>query len=158
MVFVFSLYIWRVSSYFPFQVIHNFTAEHMSQLSCMPNNFSLKCQKPFPILSMFFFLFFFLLPPPPHYNYAWNQLTLYTNRRTDIGVTCDVGVSQHSKTHLLFMKCAVLAQVQSVRHTCIQACFLCFFSNPYSYISFHLLVIICDYIYALKFDIMHVIC
>ena len=37
----------------------------------------------------------------------------------------------HSKTHPLFMKCGVMAQVQSVRHTCIQPCFLCIFSNPY---------------------------
>ena len=52
---------------------------------------------------------------------------------SDIGIkllpVC--GVSLHSRTHPLFMKCAVMAQVLSVRHTCIQACFLCFFSNPY---------------------------
>ena len=41
-----------------------------------------------------------------------------------------MGVSLHSNTHPLFMKCAVMAQGQSVRHT-IQACFLCFFSNLY---------------------------
>ena len=34
-------------------------------------------------------------------------------------VTCDVDVSLHSKTHPPFMKCAVMAQVQSARHTCI---------------------------------------
>ena len=44
-------------------------------------------------------------------------------------VTCDVGVSLHSKTHPLFMKCGVMAQVHSVRYTCIQPCFLCFFFN-----------------------------
>ena len=40
-------------------------------------------------------------------------------------------VSLHSKMHWLFLKCVVVAQVQSVRHTSIQACFLCFLSNPY---------------------------
>ena len=40
-------------------------------------------------------------------------------------------MSLYSKTHPLFMKCAVMTQVQSVRYTCIQDCFLCFFSNPY---------------------------
>ena len=40
-------------------------------------------------------------------------------------VTCDVGVSLHSKTHPLFMKYS--------KHTVlsIRACFLCFFYNPY---------------------------
>ena len=33
--------------------------------------------------------------------------------------------------HSLFMKCGVMAQVHSVRYTCIQPCFLCSFSYPY---------------------------
>ena len=40
MVFVFSPYIWKFSSYFQFQVIrtfNDFTAQHMSKQSCMPN-------------------------------------------------------------------------------------------------------------------------
>ena len=57
-------------------------------------------------------------------------------------VTYDVGVSLHSKTHPLFMKCAI-TQVQSVGHTCTQACSLYFFPIPV-YMSprriFHLLV------------------
>ena len=41
--------------------------------------------------------------------------------------TYDVGVSRslHSKTHPLFS--TVMAKAQSVMHTSIQACFLCFF-------------------------------
>ena len=40
MVFVFSPYIWKFSSYFQFQVIltfNDFTAQHMSKQSCMLN-------------------------------------------------------------------------------------------------------------------------
>ena len=43
-------------------------------------------------------------------------------------VTCDVGVSLNSKTHPLFMK---YSNAHSVMHITIQACFLCFFYNPY---------------------------
>ena len=47
-------------------------------------------------------------------------------------VTCDVGVSLHSKTHPLFMKYSnMMAQAHSGTHITIQACFLCFFYNPY---------------------------
>ena len=45
-------------------------------------------------------------------------------------VTCDVGVSLHSKIHPLFMKYS-MAQAHSVMHTSIRACFLCLFYNPY---------------------------
>ena len=66
MVFVFSPYILKYSSYFQFHVSFNdFIAQHMSKLSCVPN-LSLKflaeiiTKNSFPILSMFFFFSFLL--------------------------------------------------------------------------------------------------
>ena len=52
-----------------------------------------------------------------------------------VTVPCDVASSLHSKTHPLFMKYSIMAQVQSVMHTSIIACFLCFFYNPYMSLS-----------------------
>ena len=53
MVFVLSPYILKFSSYF--HMIHNFTAQRMSKLSCM----SILAKYSFAILSMLFFFFFF---------------------------------------------------------------------------------------------------
>ena len=57
----------------------------------------------------------------------------YTNKGTDIGIKLlpVMWVCLCIPRHPLFMKCGVMAQVHSVRYTCIQPCFLCFFSNPY---------------------------
>ena len=48
-------------------------------------------------------------------------------------VTCDVGVSLHSKTHPLFMKPVQQGHKHTVLciYSTIRACFLCFFYNPY---------------------------
>ena len=46
-------------------------------------------------------------------------------------VTCDVGVSLHSKTRPLFIKYKIMAQAHSFMHTSIRACFLYFSYNPY---------------------------
>ena len=64
-----------------------------------------------------------------------------------------MGVSLQSKTRPLFTKCAVMVQVQSVRHTCVQACFPCFFSNPYisPFRVFHLLVSSLFYLFPTNF-------
>ncbi len=60
------------------------------------------------------------------------------DRCRDQIVTCDVGVSLNSKTHPLFMKYR-MAQVHSVMHITNQACFLCFFYNPFLIQSIYLL-------------------
>ena len=46
-------------------------------------------------------------------------------------VTCDVGVSLHSKTHPLFMKYSYGTSTQC-QYT-VRACFLYFFYNPFSF-------------------------
>ena len=66
MVFVFSPYIWKFSSYFRFQLIltfNDFKAQHMSTLSCMPNislKYHLWPKLYLKICIIFFFFFFFL--------------------------------------------------------------------------------------------------
>ena len=70
----------------------------------------------------------------------------YTYKRMDTGITLVPVMwvwSLHSKIHWVSMKCAVMAQVQSVRHTCIQACFLCFFSNIPIICPLSLIIISC---------------
>ena len=63
----------------------------------------------------------------------WRNTTLQVHYRPGRqvlgGNTCEVGVSLHSKTHPLCMKCS-RTQVHIVMHTCILACSLPFFYNP----------------------------
>ena len=58
------------------------------------------------------------------HNYSGKWQGQYRNQI----VTCDVGVSLHSKTHPLFVKCAVMAQVQTVRRIPVSKLVSCAFS------------------------------